>query len=421
MSAFASVGAGQNTTGGRDVALGLKSGVQNYWTKSSDNSMFTPQTWTRTRGYHQEWRDFTPSNVISDGGTINWKVNKAGDLLDTMEIILQYTVVAGGATVLRPPPEGGHGMLQQLQINYNTNNIKQHDGDYLNARFELETNEWDRDGKSELLLIDKTIAERDAIAATGTVVFVIKAGAHWEDYTHKHLNMSALPHNLNVDATLRQAIQVWQWNNTGVPVITLASAFLRCWFTHVERVERAGLVKMTLKEGGVLQKIIDNEEVRNVTIASGVTTTRIPLSNIKNPATHLIFTIRPTAGLVTTFSPTKQRNNFQTCSSFTLQENGRDLLPTITHRYGLFHLNTKYFNGRKGVPIYMLPLCAVPSDKLHGLGDLNFSQMNNPELVINWAAPDFGAGVPAESRVDVYAEVHNLLHMEKGDLIKKFR
>jgi hypothetical protein len=47
--------------------------------------------------------------------------------------------------------------------------------------------------------------------------------------------------------------------------------------------------------------------------------------------------------------------------------------------------------------------------------------MNNPELVINWAAPDFGAGVPAESRVDVYAEVHNLLHMEKGDLIKKFR
>jgi hypothetical protein len=383
--------------------------------------MFTPQTWTTVRGYHQEWRDFSPANVISDGGTLNFKVNKAGDLLDTMELILTYTVAAGGAVIFRPPPEGGHGLIQQLQITYNTNNIKQHDGDYLNARFELETNEWERDGLDELLLMDKTNAERTAIAGTGSVTFVIKAGAHWEGYTHKHLNMSSLPHNLNVDWTLRQVIQNWQWDGVGAPTITLSAAFLRCWFTHVERVERAGLVKMTLREGGVLQKIIDNEEVRNVTVAAATTTTRIPLSNIKNPATHLIFTIRRTQDLVTTALSTKARNNFQTCSTYTLQENGRDLLPTISHRYGLFHLNTKYFNGRKGVPIYMLPLSAVPSDKLHGLGDLNFSQMNNPELVITWAAPDFGAGVPVESRIDVYADVHNLLHMEKGDLIKKFR
>lgn len=419
--AFSGVGAGLNSTGGRDVALGLKSGVQNFWTKSSDTSLFTPQSWSRVRGYHQEWRDFSPANVITDGGTINWKVNKAGDMLDTSEIILTYTLAFGGAVVLRPPVEGGHGMIQNLLINYNTNNLKQHDGDYLNARFELETNEWDRDGWDELLLLDKTIAERDALAAALTITFIIRCGAHWEGYSHKNLCMSALPHNILFDVTLRPAIQVFQWDGVGAPVITLASAFLRCWFTHVERVERAGLVKMTLQEGGILQKVIDNEEVRNITVAAAVTTTRIPLSNIKNPATHLIFTIRRTSDLVTTASTTKARNNFQTCSSFTLQENGRDLLPTITHRYGLFHINTKYFNGRKAIPIYMIPLCSVPSDKLHGMGDINFSQMNNPELVINWSAPDFGAGVPVESRIDVYAEVHNLLHHEKGDLIKKFR
>lgn len=419
--AFSGVGAGLNSTGGRDVALGLKSGVQNYWTKSSDTSLFTPQSWSRVRGYHQEWRDFTPSNVIADGGTINWKVNKAGDLLDTSEIILTYTLAFGGAVVLRPPAEGGHGLVQQLQINYNTNNIKQHDGDYLNARYELETNEWDRDGWDELLLLDKTVAERDAIAATLTVTFIIRCGAHWEGYSHKNLNMASLPHNMLYDLTLRTALQAFQWDGVGAPVITLSAAFLRCWFTHVERVERAGLVKTTLQEGGVLQKIIDNEEVRNITVTAGTTSVRIPLTNIKNPVTHLIFTIRLASDLVTTASLTKARNNFQTCSSFTLQENGRDLLPTITHRYGLFHLNTKYFNGRKGVPIYMLPLCAVPSDKLHAMGDLNFSQMNNPELVVNWSAPDFAAGIAANSRIDVYAEVHNLLHLEKGDLIKKFR
>jgi hypothetical protein len=53
-------------------------------------------------------------------------------------MILTYTVAFGGAVQLRPPVEGGHGMIQQLQINYNTNNLKQHDGDYLNARFALE-------------------------------------------------------------------------------------------------------------------------------------------------------------------------------------------------------------------------------------------------------------------------------------------
>jgi hypothetical protein len=419
--AFSGVGAGLNSTGGRDVALGLKSGVQNYWTKSTDTSLFTPQTWARVRGYHQEWRDFTPANVISDGGTINWKVNKAGDLLDTSEIILTYTVAFGGAVQLRPPVEGGHGMIQQLQINYNTNNIKQHDGDYLNARFGLETNQWERDGWDELLLLDKTVAERNAIAATGTVTFIIRCGAHWEGYSHKNLNMSSLPHNLLYDLTLRRAIEAFQWDGVGTPVITLSAAFLRCWFTHVERVERAGLVKQTLMEGGVLQKIIDNEEVRNVNVPINTTTLRIPLTNIKNPVTHLIFTIRLNTDLVTTASTTKSRSNFQTCSSFTLQENGRDLLPTITHRYGLYHLNTKYFNGRKGDAIYMLPLCAVPGDKLHAMGDLNFSQMNNPELVINWSAPDFGAGIAAASRIDIYADVHNLLHLEKGDLIKKFR
>lgn len=419
--AFSGVGAGLNSTGGRDVALGLKSGVQNYWTKSSDTSLFTPQSWSRVRGYHQEWRDFSPSNVIVDGGTINWKVNKAGDLLDTAEIILRYTIAFGGAVILRTPQGGGHELISQIQINYNTNNIKQHDGDYLNARFELETNEWDRDGWDELLLLDKTVAERAALAATLDVTFIIRVGAHWEGYSHKNLCMSALPHNVLYDVILRPALQQFQWDNVGAPVITLSSAFLRCWFTHVERVERAGLVKQTLQEGGILQKIIDNEEVRNITVPAATLTIRVPLSNIKNPATHLIFTIRRTADLVTTASLTKARNNFQTCSSFTLQENGRDLLPTVTHRYGLFHLNTKYFNGRKAVAVYMLPLCAVPSDKLHGMGDLNFSQMNNPELVINWSAPDFAAGVPAESRVDVYAEVHNLLHHEKGDLIKKFR
>jgi hypothetical protein len=419
--AFSGVGAGLNSTGGRDVALGLKSGVQNYWTKSSDTSLFTPKSWTRVRGYHQEWRDFTPGNVIVDGGTINWRVNKAGDLLDTSEIILTYTLAFGGATILRPPPEGGHGLIQQLQIGYNTNTLKQHDGDYLNARFELETNEWDRDGMDELLLLDKTVAERNAIAATGTVTFIIKVGAHWEGYSHKNLIMSSLPHNVLFDVTLRPAIQAFQWDGIGAPVITLSAAFLRCWFTHVERVERAGLVKQTLMDGGLLHKIIDNEEVRNVTVLANATTTRIPLTNIKNCVTHLIFTIRTAADLVTTSSPTKARNNFQTCSSFTLQENGRDLLPTTTHRYGLFHLNTKYFNGRKAVPVYMIPLCAVPSEKLHGMGDINFSQMNNPELIINWSSPDFDAGIPATSRIDVYADVHNLLHLEKGDLLKKFR
>jgi hypothetical protein len=273
----------------------------------------------------------------------------------------------------------------------------------------------------ELLLLDKTVAERDAIAATGTVTFIVACGAHWEGYSHKNLNMAALPHPMLFDLTLRPAIQAFQWDGVGAPVITLSSAFLRGWFTHVERVERAGLVKQTLMDGGVLHKVIDNEEVRNVNVPVNTTTLRIPLTNIKNPVTHLIFTIRRNADLVTTALPTKSRSNFQACSSFTLQENGRDLLPTITHRYGLFHLNTKYFNGRKGERIYMMPLCAVPSDKLHAMGDLNFSQMNNPELVVNWSAPDFGAGCPDASRIDVYADVHNFNHHEKGDILKKFR
>ena len=78
--------------------LQLNSGPQDALLYDNTRSYFTNVGYVRTSNFQMELRDIDPQNTASLGGTVNFVIPKAADLLGPCDLMVEFNKVSAGPT-----------------------------------------------------------------------------------------------------------------------------------------------------------------------------------------------------------------------------------------------------------------------------------------------------------------------------------
>ena len=293
------------------------------------------------------------------------------------------------------------------------------------------------------LLKEKTLEERtgqallqygflsDASRVTQAALqttWIADLNVPWNDLK-KRIPMIAMPNKIRVEVhlkTLQRSINF----AAGTPAATITSPKLRCHYTHVPQAIRDDIFMHINSGNGVAIKTRTTEFHKNDPVpATGATLLRhrLRLRNIKNAVYEMFMVVRNQLQVDNTNAIDLNLWNFQQFSRFWLEDNGnqvtnkfefQDVALTTPQYYNIYLDNVRAHPfGIVGLYLPAFYFCEpqfVERSKDDCFGSRNLSKYNNPELVVEY---DSGNSSNAQY-LDVWANVHNLLIFQKGDLRK---
>lgn len=225
---------------------------------------------------------------------------------------------------------------------------------------------------------------------------------------------------LNIDITLKPLKDCCK--NSFASSFIISNPILRCQGTHLEKKSKDEDYAKVWGQFGLPIKIKDREYHKREFIDATAGIKRIKLTNIKNAVYNMKFYIRNNADL--TNNAQLATLNFQTCSTFWLEENHNRITPVFefndpsqptTSDYSVTCNNHKMFpHGMKGLLIGDIPFCPhefVRASEKDCFGSRLFSGYNNLELVLNFI------NAPSQAQViDVIGEIHQYAIWHNGML-----
>lgn len=212
---------------------------------------------------------------------------------------------------------------------------------------------------------------------------------------------------------------------------------LRCVNVHLTGFEKDYFVSLAGSRGtregteddGLLYKFQDVERHERNIIASGTTKYSLKLTNFKSPTTQLIFILRPVNKVdaawpytaSTSVSLADQRQDpsdaqYKQIDYNTITANGMDLCRRQNYRdTTLSEMLLYYPNGFKKNIYVRVFNDLTPTDELNCVGSINFMNLNNPTLSL-----EFLTALNGDHYLDVYAKTHQVIQMVNGQLHRLF-
>jgi len=391
--------------------------VQNYPYKYRE--------WGRTENHIPEHYDilaqnFNP-NTTGYGGALDFYLDKRGDVLRKLELIIQRNAVEG----MIGNPAGffndfeGFSSIDKVEFYYSNKIVIAH------SQAGLLTNQ-----------------ERAINAAHG-YTWIVDLKVPFEQLWTA-MPMIAMPNQIQVHVTLKPLSACMNYAG-GTPSCSLIRAVLRSHYVHVPQWRRIWLFNTVNTDKGVALKYGGNELQRREIIPAGTNGKwTLLLRNIKNAVYVLRVILRYQAQVDNPGGNMLDLWNFQGGTRTYVEDSGSPVtirfewntpqkvdgnyqyMSTDVYRqYNIWQDQSRcYPHGVVGSMIALIPMTddqfVMPSE-WDCYGSRQFLKYNNPELAIDFDAPPNvtnWAGTPFTMYCDVWAKIHNLLIYQKGDIRK---
>lgn len=152
--------------------LQLNSGPQDALLYDNTRSYFTNVGYVRTSNFQMELRDIDPQNTASLGGTVNFVIPKAADLLGPCDLMVEFNKVSAGPTQANATwgwvENVGMAMIDKITFSVGSHDVEVLTGDHLNIINELMRDDKNRYGYKQTLRTGRPLVRAQAGTSGGT-------------------------------------------------------------------------------------------------------------------------------------------------------------------------------------------------------------------------------------------------------------
>lgn len=393
------------------------------------------EQWHRTYNFIPERFDITTyTTAIAYGSTFSFEVDKRGDHWGKTELVLTRPAVTV-ATNPRFNDWEGYSSIDIVRFWYSNKNFLEIRGEQLYREVMKEKHDKTRSAMAQMQYGFLSDADRRTQANTQTT-WVADLMVPWE-HLNKRIPMIALPNKIKVDVTLKPLTNCC-YVQSGTPTCVPTSATLRVYMNHLTQAKRDHLFNHVNSGNGVAVKITTPEFHLRESVSAVANSTyskqRIKIRNIKNAVYKMDVVLRNQTDVDNTAGNTLNLWNFNPIntgtnphlSRFWFEDNGNQITNKIEVQdsttgtsaaaYGVVLDQIRMHpDGVLGlqVPSICFPEPEFVEHSRDGcFGSRNFSKYNNPEFVFEF---DLGNNNTPQY-LDLWADVHNLLIYQRGDL-----
>lgn len=155
--------------------LQINQGPQDALLFDNTRSYFTNVGYTRTSNFQMELRDVDPQNSANLGGTVNFVIPKAADLLGPCDLMIEMNKVSSA-----PTAEGdlwgwvdslGYAMIEKITFSVGSHDVEVLTGEHLNIMNELMKSDPQRYGFHNTLKTGRPLAKGELVSNGGASAF----------------------------------------------------------------------------------------------------------------------------------------------------------------------------------------------------------------------------------------------------------
>lgn len=381
-------------------------------------SEFLPQTVRTAAPSVDGYTDITPEQSgIDFGGTDYFKyIANDNEVLRKIELIVQLAPLAAGSGGSNPRYEDDilAAAMTKVEFQYGGTNLQPRYGEKMHWDMLRDLNDGELFRVSHERCALMTPQER-AARATGTQFVQIEIPFWWTRAPNQAWHQYALQRTTRVVITWDFANNVLQQDGSSVlPTPSgggnyIVQKWLRFHTTCLTTSTKELFMKNIEAKGdtGKLYLIDDCQRMLKNVATAGTNSTLLSLNTFTGYSHNMVIVIRPTANLNSN-PMTNNRWALSDVSAMRLDLSGRTYL-SVTSKDELKDIKIGKWKGNSRYPIYCIPFSFDPATWWEGMGGLDFSQINTPQLYI--FPPGFSQNWTNDMYIDVYLETRNFVRI----------
>lgn len=267
-------------------------------------------------------------------------------------------------------------------------------------------------------LVGGNMSENQRItAAQGSQTFYIDFVPFWsrtENPSHfLPIRYIAGKNEVRIDVNFKDQTQFLN-ADSGSPTASITTLQLLTQCYYVTDPQRVAIKDLCLK-GYDLKMVDTNQKVLSQVLLAGSTSYQIKLTNFRSPTSDFYFILRNSSDVTTTYG--NHPMVFQPLSTWSLDAAGTTIIKQniIDSAVNIHIINAQRYLGYDGVLIYGFTWDFDPTAPDSFMGNLDFTNMVNPILTIN-----FASNLAVNTNVDVFSEVPNHVFISTDRVYKLF-
>lgn len=385
--------------------------------------IYANRQWYRTKNTIEEQFDMdVVSNGYAYGQTHVFELDKRGDKLHEIDLVVNRGAlsVSGGSgnTYSRFQDWEGYRNIKEIRVIYSNKTFCKLYGEKQLREVLEETPAPLRNTLAAEALGQKTVAERNALAAASNIVTIVKLRVPWRKIS-KGLAMIALPNKLRIEVELAALTDICQYDGTGVtPACTVNSVKLRTHYVHMKQEDRTALFQKVMAKG-IYNKICTGEYHWKEIVAANQTKFPLRLRNIRNASYRIVGHMVAQSSIDSASS--RDFSAYILPARIYMTDNGTAVTDTVecndatnNFNYNLLNKRIAHPNHKSGLNTFELYFCPkqfVEKSEDDCYGSRNISKYNNPEFVLEWDA----TSPSVASYLYLTSDIHNIQIEQKGD------
>ena len=400
--------------------LRANTGVQDPLWHNTNNNPFFPQDWQTFNMFVFDRHDINPDVMGQTfGGTVDFTFKKTSDLVGICRLRGTVSAITLG-TCTDPTPQFcdwlGPNLINQVQVTYGGNNLQQFNNDAILEEMFYEHDEQQVRQFAQLMIGQKSTSTRETLA-TGTQDFDVQLlPLFWGHHISNWMPINVLGDDLHLSIQLNDLAKVLQVDplaTAGTISASLSNLKLNVLDVHLTPEDRKKYQLMAHSGDGILYKFVDRE-VQKFNVPATTSSQDLILTALRSPTQDLRIKCRKATEETTNnqIDPT----NYQRIDFISVDANGQDLHKRVSHDELVYHWWQLYHKGPVGQNLYSLPNSLDPDNHQHSSGSMNFGNLSQPTITVEWATQTAVAQI-----VTVTALVPNIIQCRMGDLIKVFK
>jgi hypothetical protein len=395
----------------------VNTGVPDALWFSTNVSAFTHKNWNALTNYIKDWKEYSVGDPDGPGTTRKWRLFRETDFLS--KCVLKVVIPTPGGTpgtYHRFHNWTGFDLIDTVTTKYTGQEPHDFRGEDMYKIFRTNFDERTRQAWSNLMAGDTSDAERDLLAAGTQTLYIPLFLLFFAHSTHAALPNGALANDVIVQVKFKQAQDILNTDYTS-PTVTWTST-LKTYEYHVTTIERGVHLAEAETEHGILWHAFQNQYSNGNLIPSGTTSWTQPIRGITGPIVEMYVTFWQsadrTAGTGTAYNTDPW--NYQVWQDITIiADNNRELVHKKDFAESQYLLLPEHHTGAPGEPIYNHSFALLPEDKWLCTGSIDFTNLNNPQLVIN-----FPAATTVNYYCDIMCVMRQVIQLKDADLSKAY-
>ena len=392
---------------------------------SNQNSLFATNNPLSVSNYASEWKIIEVLQGLPQLGSqsASFELYPYGDYLGDCILKLQVSGITGtnNATLC---DWAGVFMLRHVSVYIGSVKVDEMTAEEIHHKWlHYKNREW-YDSYKELVGGDLAYATRLTRYATSQT-FYLPLPLFWSYmdnpmYFIPFANNQGVQDKVRIELNFKTPAEIFDCNGVavnGTPVVSLVNVQMLAKYYTVSTPERSNLVSKLIS--GISLPMPDHTQkvLSEVLPVSASTEYRIKLQNLRSPVSKIFFIIRNVADIQT---PNQNKpTNYQSAllSKWHLEGSGLKIITenVLENNLQLNYINIKRHNGIRNTKEYIYAFSYLPDNTDHNTGYLDFDQITNPLLVLNFATV-----LASAVEIELFAVVNNTITWKKTGSGKQF-